>query len=126
ALPISTSTTALIGASSTAVRDLYQRFLRRNATSEQLTMPSKVITLILGGLVWLLTFYPGGPLYLFAFSTAWLGAPSVLVFLGVWSKRTTKAGAFHGAVLGMTVTALFTILQFTNIYVISEITHIGV
>ena len=70
AASISTSTTALIGASSTAVRDLYQRFIRPNATSEQLTMPSKIITLILGALVWLLTFYPGGPLYLFAFSTA--------------------------------------------------------
>lgn len=126
AASISTSTTALIGASSTAVRDLYQRFMRPNATSEQLTMPSKIITLILGGLVWLLTFYPGGPLYLFAFSTAWLGAPSVLVFLGVWWKRTTKAGAFYGAVLGMTVTALFTILEFTGVYSISEITHIGV
>lgn len=104
----------------------YQRFIRPNATSEQLTMPSKIITLILGGLVWLLTFYPGGPLYLFAFSTAWLGAPSVLVFLGVWWKRTTKAGAFYGAVIGMSVTALFTILQFTGIYDIDEVTHIGV
>lgn len=126
AASISTSTTALMGASSTAVRDIYQRFVRPNATSEQLTMPSKIITLILGALVWLLTFYPGGPLYLFAFSTAWLGAPSVLVFLGVWWKRTTKAGAFYGAVLGMFVTALFTVLEFTGIYVISEVTHIGV
>lgn len=126
AASISTSTTALIGASSTAVRDLYQRFMRPNATSEQLTMPSKIITLLLGALVWLLTFYPGGPLYLFAFSTAWLGAPSILVFLGVWWKRTTKAGAFYGAVLGMFFTALFTILEFTGIYAISEITHIGV
>src|SRR5699024_12855271 len=74
-------------------------------------MPSKVITLILGALVWLLTFYPGGPLYLFAFSTAWLGAPSVLVFLGMWWKGTTKTGAFYGAILGMFVTALFTILE---------------
>lgn len=126
AASISTSTTALIGASSTAVRDIYQRFIRPNATSEQLTMPSKVITLILGALVWLLTFYPGGPLYLFAFSTAWLGAPSVLVFLGMWWKRTTKTGAFYGAILGMFVTALFTILEITGIYDIGEITHIGV
>ncbi|MBO1001704.1 sodium:solute symporter [Pseudogracilibacillus auburnensis] len=126
AASISTSTTALIGASSTAVRDLYQRFLHPNATSEQLTMPSKIITLILGILVWLLSFYPGGPLYLFAFSTAWLGAPSILVFLGVWWKRTTKAGAFYGAVLGMSITALLTVLELTGIFVISNYTHIGV
>lgn len=126
AASISTSTTALIGASSTAVRDLYQRFIRPEATSEQLTMPSKIITLILGLCVWLLTFYPGGPLYLFAFSTAWLGAPSVLVFLGVWWKRMTKEGAFYGAIVGMVVTALFTILEITGAFDISHITHIGV
>lgn len=126
AASISTSTTALIGASSTAVRDLYQRFLHPNATSEQLTLPSKIITLILGLLVWLLSFYPGGPLYLFAFSTAWLGAPSILVFLGVWWKRTTKAGAFYGAVIGMVITAKLTVLELTGIFAISTYTHVGV
>lgn len=126
AASISTSTTALIGASSTAVRDLYQRFLHPHATSEQLTMPSKIITLLLGLFVWVLSFYPGGPLYLFAFSTAWLGAPSILVFLGVWWKRTTKAGAFYGAVLGMVVTAILTVLELTGLFIISQYTHVGV
>lgn len=126
AASISTSTTALIGASSTAVRDLYQRYVRPNATSKELTVPSKVITLILGLVVWLLCFYPGGPLYLFAFSTAWLGAPSILVFLGMWWKRTTKKGAFYGAVVGITATALFTILDLSGLFPLGAYTHVGV
>ncbi|MGY3717903.1 sodium:solute symporter family protein [Sutcliffiella cohnii] len=126
AASISTSTTALIGASSTAVRDLYQRYVKPNATSKELTVPSKVITLFLGLLVWLLCFYPGGPLYLFAFSTAWLGPPSVLVFLGIWWKRTTVKGAFYGGLFGIGVTLLFTVLDLTNIFKIAQYTHIGV
>lgn len=126
AASISTSTTALIGASSTAVRDLYQRYVRPTATSKELTLPSKVITLVLGLIVWLLCFYPGGPLYLFAFSTAWLGAPSILVFLGMWWKRTTKKGAFYGAVVGISATAIFTVLDLTKIFLLSAYTHVGV
>lgn len=126
AASISTSTTALIGASSTAVRDLYQRYVRPNATSKELTVPSKVITLALGLIVWLLCFYPGGPLYLFAFSTAWLGAPSILVFLGMWWKRTTKKGAFYGAVVGISATAIFTVLDLTKIFPLGAYTHVGV
>ncbi|MFV8829474.1 sodium:solute symporter family protein [Alkalihalobacterium sp. APHAB7] len=126
AASISTSTTALIGASSTAVRDFYQRYFKPNATSKQLTTPSKVITLILGLLVWLLCFYPGGPLYLFAFSTAWLGPPSILVFLGIWWKRTSIQGAFWGAILGIFVLILFTVLDLAGIFNIAQYTHIGV
>lgn len=126
AASISTSTTALIGASSTAVRDLYQRYYRPNATSKELTLPSKIITLALGLIVWALCFYPGGPLYLFAFSTAWLGAPSILVFLGMWWKGTTKKGAFYGAVFGISATAIFTILDLTKLLPLGQYTHVGV
>ncbi len=123
---ISTSTTALIGASSTAMRDLYQRFVKPNATPKELTFPSKMITLILGLLVWLLCFYPGGPLYLFAFSTAWLGPPSLLVLLGIWWKRTTTKGAFYGTVVGISVTVIFTLLGLFKIFIIDQYTHVGV
>jgi len=126
AASISTSTTALIGASSTAVRDIYQRHLRPDAHPRELTTTSKVITVVLGLLVWLLCFYPGGPLYLFAFSTAWLGPPSVLVLLGMWWRRTTKTGAFYGALLGIIVTAIFSLLELLNIFSIEKYTHVGV
>lgn len=126
AASISTSTTALMGASSTAVRDLYQRYVKPNATPGQLTVPSKIITLVLGLLVWLLCFYPGGPLYLFAFSSAWLGPPSVLVFLGVWWKRTTVQGAFYGGVIGIVVLVIFTVLDLLGIFSVAAYTHVGV
>lgn len=126
AASISTSTTALIGASSTAVRDIYQRHVRPHAHPRELTTTSKVITMVLGLLVWLLCFYPGGPLYLFAFSTAWLGPPSVLVLLGMWWRRTTKTGAFYGALFGIVVTAVFSLLELLNIFSIEQYTHVGV
>ncbi|ASN04265.1 sodium:solute symporter family protein [Virgibacillus necropolis] len=126
AASISTSTTALIGASGTAVRDIYQRHIKPTATPKELTLPSKLITVGLGILVWLFCFYPGGPLYLFAFATAWLGPPSVLVFLGIWWKRTSKQGAFYGAVLGIGITALLTLLDLLGIFSISQYTHVGV
>ncbi|MBU8907623.1 sodium:solute symporter family protein [Desertibacillus haloalkaliphilus] len=125
AASISTSTTALIGASSTAVRDLYQRFFKPKATPKQLKVPAKVITLLLGLLVWLLCFYPGGPLYLFAFSTAWLGPPSILVFLGIWWKRTTVQGAFWGAVLGIVVLSVLTVLDLLQVFSINPYMHVG-
>ncbi|MFA1820895.1 hypothetical protein ACDX78_12045 [Virgibacillus oceani] len=125
AASVSTSTTALMGASSTAMRDIYQKYIRPKAKPQQLVLPSKVITLVLGLMVWLLTFYPGGPLYLFAFSTAWLGPPSLLVFLGMWWKRTTKQGAFAGAVVGIVVTSIVTIIDLT-VFDVSAYTHIGV
>lgn len=125
AASISTSTTALMGASSTAVRDIYQKYIKPEAKPQQLVLPSKLITLVLGLIVWLLTFYPGGPLYLFAFSTAWLGPPSLLVFLGMWWKRTTKRGAFAGAVVGIVVTTIVTIIDLT-IFDVSAYTHVGV
>ncbi|MBM7631058.1 sodium:solute symporter family protein [Geomicrobium sediminis] len=127
AASVSTATTALIGASSTAVRDIYQRYIRPEATSKQLIKPSKIITLVLGLLVWLLTFYPGGPLYLFAFSTAWLGPPSILVVLGIFWKRTTMKGAFIGGLSGIIATTLATLLgDIAGIIPISEYTHIGI
>lgn len=126
AASISTSTTALIGASSTAVRDLYQRYIKPGATPKELMRPSKVITICLGLLVWVLCFYPGGPLYLFAFATAWLGPPSVLVLLGIWWRRTTRQGAFVGAIAGIGVTGLFTLLELTQVFVIGTYTHVGV
>ncbi|MFB4159267.1 hypothetical protein ACE1TF_05230 [Geomicrobium sp. JSM 1781026] len=127
AASISTSTTALIGASSTAVRDIFQRYIRPDATAKQLIKPSKIITLVLGLLVWGLTFYPGGPLYLFAFSTAWLGPPSILVVLGIWWRRTTMKGAFIGGLSGIIATTLATLLgDVAGIIPISEYTHIGI
>ncbi|KKM11528.1 sodium:solute symporter [Clostridiales bacterium PH28_bin88] len=126
AASISTAATAHIGATSTAVRDIYQRVYKPNATAKELLMPSKVILLLLGGLTWLLSYYPGGPVYLFAFANAWLGPPAVLVMLGIVWRRFTAMGAWWGILIGMGTMAVLTLLELMKIYSISTIMHVGV
>lgn len=123
---ISTSTTAHIGATATAVRDIYRRQFRPNATPKELLKPSRVILLLLGILVWLLTFYPGGPIYLFAFSTAWLGPPALLVLLGVVWRRFNTAGAIWSVLLSTATMVVLTFLELLGIFSISQYTHVGV
>lgn len=126
AASISTAATAHIGATSTAVRDIYQRVFHPNATAKELLGPSKVILLLLGGLTWMLSYYPGGPIYLFAFASAWLGPPSVLIMLGMVWPRFNDTGALWGVVIGMLTMAVLTFTELTRIYSISPIMHIGV
>ncbi len=123
---ISTSTTAHIGATSTAVRDIYRRQFRPNATPKELLKPSRVILLSLGILVWLLTFYPGGPIYLFAFATAWLGPPALLVLLGIIWRRFTSQGAFWSAIISIATMVVLTFLDLFGVFSIGQYTHVGV
>ena len=126
AASISTAATAHIGATSTAVRDIYQRVFRPNATAKELLGPSKVILLALGGLTWLLSYYPGGPIYLFAFASAWLGPPSILIMMGMIWPRFNDTGALAGVVIGMATMAILTFTELMKIYSVSPIMHIGV
>lgn len=126
AASLSTAATAQIGATSTAVRDIYQRIIKPNATPKELVWPSRWITVILALIVWALCFYPGGPLYLFAFANAWLGPPSVLVLLGVFWKRTTRSAALWGGLGGILTMVVLTVLDLTKIWSINPIMHPGV
>ncbi len=123
---VSTSTTAHIGASSVAVRDIYQKHFKPKASSQELLLPSRVILLILGLLVWLLNFYPGGPVYLFAFATAWLGPPSLLVFLGIVWRKFSATAAFWSAILSMATMFFLTLLELLDIFLISNYMHVGI
>lgn len=125
AASISTATTAHMGATSTTVRDIYARIFKPDATPQQLVKPSKYIMLILGALVWALSFYPGGPTYLFAFANAWLGPPAVLVFYGAFWPRITKEGAFWGASISIGAMMVVTILELTGVWSISQYMHQG-
>lgn len=126
AASISTAATAVIGATSVAIRDLYQRIFRPHANASQLLVPSRIVLLLFGLLVWLLCFYPGGPVYLFAFANAWLGPPSLLVLLGLTWPRFTAAGALWGTVLGMGTMFILTFLELTGSVAISRIMHVGI
>lgn len=122
---ISTATTAHMGATAVVVRDIYQRRFRPEAGPEALLLPSRVILLALGLLVWALCFYPGGPLILFAFANAWLGPPALLLVLGIAWRRFTTAAAFWSTVLGIAVMGVLTVLQLTGLFVIDRYLHVG-
>ncbi len=115
AATISTTSNAHLGITSTVVRDLYQRFLRPEATSEQVLRISRILTVVTGGGIWLLSFYPGGPYLLLAISCAMLGPAALIFLLGHRWSRMTAAGAFWGALLGMIVMLVYEALQLTGI-----------
>ncbi|TVQ38032.1 MAG: sodium:solute symporter family protein [Spirochaetaceae bacterium] len=122
---ISTATTAHMGATTVVVRDIYQRRFRPHASPRALLLSSRLVLLALGLLVWLLCFYPGGPLILFAFANAWLGPPALLIVLGMAWRRFTAAAALWSTVLGIAVMAVLTVLQLTGIFAIDQYVHVG-
>ena len=94
---MSTASTALMGASSTILRDFYQRFIRPEATSKELVLPSRIAVLAAGALTSVLAiFYPGGAAWLLAAAGAWFGTPAVLLVLSIYWKRITPTGRLLG------------------------------
>lgn len=115
AASLSTAATTLIAAISVAIKDVYQRFINKNANQKQLIMASRTATIIIGALAWLLAYYPGGTTFLFAFATAWSAPAGILLLLGIYWKRVTKQGAFWGAVIGTVCMSIWAFLDFFKI-----------
>jgi SSS family solute:Na+ symporter len=126
AASISTSTTAHMGATATAVRDIYHKKIRPNASAQKLVLPSRLIMLLIGILAWVLCFHPGGPIILFAFALAWLGPPSILVLLGAFWRRTTAAGAFWGGLVAIITLTLLKGLSIAKVWDVEQYAHLGI
>ncbi|PNR92282.1 sodium:solute symporter family protein [Petrotoga sp. 9PWA.NaAc.5.4] len=120
AASISTATATHIAGSSMLIRDFYQRFFKPKATSKELITPSRIITLLFGVITLVLCFYPGGPVFLFAFSTAWLLPSGVALLLGMYWKRASSTGTFWGVFSGILLLSVWTILDLTKIYPMTE------
>ncbi len=105
AAAVSTATTAHMGIVTTLIRDFWVKFFRPKADAKELLIPSKIMTLIVGVVVWGVCFYPGGPLYLFAISAAFLGPSAVAFIFGSRWRRTTSTATF-GSVLISLITIL--------------------
>jgi SSS family solute:Na+ symporter len=116
AASISTASTAALGASAVATRDIYQRIINPKADTKQTLRASKIAMLLIGIITFLLCLFPGGPAYLFAFANSWLVPPSILLGLGALWPRFGKRGAIAGALSGMIVMAVFTFLQLAKIF----------
>lgn len=125
AASVSTASTALMGVTTTASRDIYQRNFRPNATDKELLKPTRIIMVFAGILTWVLCFFPGGPTYLFAFANSWLGPPSVLVLLGIFWRRFTMAGGFWAVLIGMIVMAVLTLTELLGVFSIAPYMHLS-
>lgn len=126
AASISTASTATLGATSTATRDIYQRTINPNADSKKTLKVSKIMMLIIGIFTWLLCYFPGGPTYLFAFANAWLVPPAVLLCFGaIWPKFNSN-GALWGVVTGMISMAILTLTDLMGIFSIGKWTHLAI
>jgi solute:Na+ symporter, SSS family len=101
AASISTASTAALGASAVATRDIYQRMFKPSSDPKKSLKVSKYIMVGIGLLTWILCQFPGGPTYLFAFSNAWLVPPAILLGLGAFWPRFNARGALWGAIAGM-------------------------
>jgi SSS family solute:Na+ symporter len=125
AASLSTASTALMGATTTASRDVYQRNFKPNATDKELLASTRFIMVGVGILTAILTFFPGGPTYLFAFANSWLGPPAVLVLLGVFWKRFTTVAGFWAVLLGMITMATLTATELAGIFSIAPYMHLS-
>lgn len=126
AASISTASTAAIGASSTATRDIYQRVINPKADAKTTLKASKIIMLLVGILTWALCYFPGGPTYLFAFANAWLVPPAVLLCFGaVWPKFNSN-GALWGVLAGMISMAALTLTELLGIFSVGKWTHLAI
>ncbi|MDR7857618.1 sodium:solute symporter family protein [Tissierella sp.] len=126
AASISTASTAAIGASSTATRDIYQRIINPKADGKTTLKASKIIMLLVGILTWALCYFPGGPTYLFAFANAWLVPPAVLLCFGaIWPKFNSN-GALWGVLAGMVSMAALTLTELLGIFSVGKWTHLAI
>lgn len=116
AASVSTATTYYMAGSSVIVRDIYQRFFKPGAKPEQLVKPSMIVNALFGLAALLLCFFPGGPVYLFAFATAWLAPTAVIVILGLYTKKFSTTGAFVGGLVGLIFMSIWTLLDLTKLY----------
>ena len=115
AATISTTSNAHMGITSSLSRDIYQRFIRPDASPEAVLRMSRLLTLLTGFAIWLLSFYPGGPYYLLAVSCAMLGPAACVLLLGHRWAFITATGAFWGTLAGTVSMLVYEVLKFMDV-----------
>jgi SSS family solute:Na+ symporter len=116
AASISTASTAALGASAVATRDIYHRLINPKADGKKTLRASKIAMILIGVITFLLCQFPGGPTYLFAFANCWLVPPAIMLGLGAIWPRFGKRGAIVGGLAGMISMVLFTVLTLVRVF----------
>jgi len=116
---MSTADSQLLVVTSSISEDLYHRLLRRRADERTLVVVSRIATLVVGGVAFVLAQFGGAVFWLVLYAWGGLAAsfgPPLILSLR-W-KRTTKWGALAGMVLGSA-----TIIIWHNIPVLKNLIY---
>lgn len=111
AVVISTGMNYLLSPTTTIMRDIYQRFMRKNVEGKNLIAMQKVLIVIIGVLAFLMATQMKSILETSLFAYTIYGAavtPALLAAL-TW-KRTTKAGGLASIISGTVVCVFFFIM----------------
>jgi len=112
AVVISTGMNYLLSPSTTIMRDIYQRFLKKDAEQKNMVALQKVMVVIIGVLAFLLATQLKSILEMSFFAYTIYGVaitPALLADLA-W-KRATKAGGLSSIITGTVVSILFFVLS---------------
>jgi len=112
---ISTCSSLLMGCVQIAVRDFYGQFINRSPSEKQITNAGRISTIIICVIAWLMTFYPGGVVFLLAFSSSWMAPAGYLTITAILSKRANAKGAMAGTITALVVSTVWTVFNLFNI-----------
>jgi len=109
---MSTADSQLLVATSVLSKDFYQSFIKRNASDKELLFISRVLTIIIG-LVAFIMAYTSNELVFDLVGYAWAGLGSSFgpaLLLSLWWNRTSQTGVLLGMITG----TLFTIYDISS------------
>ena len=108
AVVISTGMNYLLSPSTTLMRDIYQRFLKKDAGQKNLVALQKVLVVVVGVLAFLLATQLKSVLEMsfFAYTIYGVAITPALIAALAW-KRATKAGGLSSIIVGTVVSIVF-------------------
>jgi SSS family solute:Na+ symporter/sodium/proline symporter len=112
AVVISTGMNYLLSPSTTLMRDIYQRFFKKDASQKSLVALQKVLVVLIGVLAFLLATQLKSVLEMsfFAYTIYGVAITPALIAALTW-KRATKAGGLASIITGTAVSILFFIFS---------------
>src|SRR5512135_806965 len=112
AVVISTGMNYLLSPSTTVMRDIYQRFIKKGADEKGLVAMQKVLVVIIGVLAYLLATQLTSVLQmsLFAYTIYGVAITPALIAALTW-KRVTKAGGLASIISGTVVCVFFFVMS---------------
>ena len=109
---MSTADSQLLVATSVLSKDLYQSFIKRDASNSELLVVSRTLTLVIGGIAFAMA-YSSDELVFELVGYAWSGLGSSFgpaLLLSLWWSRTSQTGVL----MGMATGTLFTIYDISS------------